>query len=115
CAPSPIVFFFSSSRRHTRCLSDWSSDVCSSDLVTKMIIDQALPRKDLTLLAWLVLALISLPMFTGLVSIALAYLKVTLAQSVMRSEERRVGKECRSRGGRWLGREKGWKCRSDRV
>src|ERR1035441_6932478 len=26
------VFFFSSRRRHTRCLSDWSSDVCSSDL-----------------------------------------------------------------------------------
>src|SRR5262245_22545600 len=24
-------FFFSSSRRHTSCLSDWSSDVCSSD------------------------------------------------------------------------------------
>src|SRR5205814_7006015 len=27
-----ISFFFSSRRRHTRCLSDWSSDVCSSDL-----------------------------------------------------------------------------------
>src|SRR5882724_4523549 len=27
-----ILFFFSSRRRHTRCLSDWSSDVCSSDL-----------------------------------------------------------------------------------
>src|SRR5205814_1551947 len=26
------VFFFSSRRRHTSCLSDWSSDVCSSDL-----------------------------------------------------------------------------------
>src|SRR5258705_2445580 len=25
-------FFFTSRRRHTRCLSDWSSDVCSSDL-----------------------------------------------------------------------------------
>src|ERR1035441_3148892 len=25
--------FFSSRRRHTRCLSDWSSDVCSSDLM----------------------------------------------------------------------------------
>src|SRR5262245_65431365 len=28
------MFFFSSRRRHTRCLSDWSSDVCSSDLST---------------------------------------------------------------------------------
>src|SRR5262245_890466 len=27
-----FFFFFSSRRRHTRCLSDWSSDVCSSDL-----------------------------------------------------------------------------------
>src|ERR1035441_9228158 len=25
--------FFPSGRRHTRCLSDWSSDVCSSDLM----------------------------------------------------------------------------------
>src|SRR5690349_19007275 len=27
------IFFFSSRRRHTRSLRDWSSDVCSSDLV----------------------------------------------------------------------------------
>src|SRR5438093_13213678 len=26
------MFFFSSRRRHTRLVSDWSSDVCSSDL-----------------------------------------------------------------------------------
>src|SRR5438034_1509354 len=26
------IFFFSSRRRHTRSLCDWSSDVCSSDL-----------------------------------------------------------------------------------
>src|ERR1035441_10924547 len=29
------LFFFSSRRRHTRCLSDWSSDVCSSDLTSE--------------------------------------------------------------------------------
>src|SRR5262249_57665430 len=28
-----FIFFFSSRRRHTRLVSDWSSDVCSSDLV----------------------------------------------------------------------------------
>src|SRR2546429_3250436 len=28
-----LYFFFSSRRRHTRCSRDWSSDVCSSDLV----------------------------------------------------------------------------------
>src|SRR5437763_6304623 len=27
-----MVFFFSSRRRHTRYIGDWSSDVCSSDL-----------------------------------------------------------------------------------
>src|SRR2546422_8564005 len=29
-----VIFFFSSRRRHTRCSRDWSSDVCSSDLLT---------------------------------------------------------------------------------
>src|SRR3989449_8321685 len=29
-------FFFSSRRRHTRCSRDWSSDVCSSDLVDRL-------------------------------------------------------------------------------
>src|SRR5205809_1968751 len=28
-----VIFFFSSRRRHTRCSRDWSSDVCSSDLI----------------------------------------------------------------------------------
>src|SRR5215475_14935102 len=37
--PSPVppvlgLFFFSSSGRHTRFSRDWSSDVCSSDLIT---------------------------------------------------------------------------------
>jgi len=27
-----VIFFFSSRRRHTRYIGDWSSDVCSSDL-----------------------------------------------------------------------------------
>src|SRR3989442_6495249 len=30
---SSSCFFFSSRRRHTRCGRDWSSDVCSSDLI----------------------------------------------------------------------------------
>src|SRR5438477_1510673 len=30
---SSCFFFFSSRRRHTRLTCDWSSDVCSSDLV----------------------------------------------------------------------------------
>src|SRR2546429_3540617 len=32
---SVLFFFFSSRRRHTRCSRDWSSDVCSSDLLPR--------------------------------------------------------------------------------
>src|SRR5215204_7210066 len=32
-----FFFFFSSRRRHTRSLCDWSSDVCSSDLIAAEI------------------------------------------------------------------------------
>src|SRR2546426_5965163 len=32
-SPYVIIFFFSSRRRHTRLQGDWSSDVCSSDLI----------------------------------------------------------------------------------
>src|SRR5690606_41046703 len=31
------LFFFSSRRRHTRFSRDWSSDVCSSDLVRRQV------------------------------------------------------------------------------
>ena len=34
-------FFFSSRRRHTRFTSDWSSDVCSSDLTHEFTIHDA--------------------------------------------------------------------------
>src|SRR6266446_4313360 len=37
-------FFFSSRRRHTRLQGDWSSDVCSSDLLSKMARDLRLRR-----------------------------------------------------------------------
>src|SRR5687768_11764587 len=32
-----VYFFFSSRRRHTSCSRDWSSDVCSSDLVRELL------------------------------------------------------------------------------
>src|SRR3989442_15027821 len=35
-----VFFFFSSRRRHTRCGRDWSSDVCSSDLVASPFDDR---------------------------------------------------------------------------
>src|SRR5439155_18698616 len=35
CTPDLPFFFFSSRRRHTRWPRDWSSDVCSSDLIAR--------------------------------------------------------------------------------
>src|SRR5215813_14929221 len=40
-----VFFFFSSRRRHTRCGRDWSSDVCSSDLLVGR--DQRLAEQHL--------------------------------------------------------------------
>src|SRR5256886_4227566 len=37
-----IIFFFSSRRRHTRFDCDWSSDVCSSDLIALKFASRAL-------------------------------------------------------------------------
>src|SRR5256885_6221246 len=37
------IFFFSSRRRHTRLQGDWSSDVCSSDLLVDWL-NRAIPR-----------------------------------------------------------------------
>src|SRR6266849_7955482 len=66
------VFFFSSRRRHPSSTRDWSSDVCSSDLRV-----------------------------SGRTPLAMAAEAARSAledAGLRRSEERRVGKECRSRG-----------------
>src|SRR5690625_6296092 len=41
------LFFFSSRRRHTRWPRDWSSDVCSSDLLTIVSIQASAGRRVL--------------------------------------------------------------------
>src|SRR2546429_5296096 len=49
-----MSFFFSSRRRHTRCSRDWSSDVCSSDLLVSAGFLEGFyykPRIDYDLLA----------------------------------------------------------------
>src|SRR5687768_18373944 len=89
-------FFFSSRRRHTRCSRDWSSDVCSSDLTsaTSSSVPKLSPRYDHV-------EGITYPSprggsRTGFNS--LPPLEWPTDSDVPRSEERRVGKECRSRG-----------------
>src|SRR5258706_10794471 len=71
-----FFFFFSSRRRHTRLVSDWSSDVCSSDLRRQQrLMGEGVNYQ--TLLA--------------------AEHHMDAPWKPARSEERRVGKECRSR------------------
>src|SRR2546429_4950194 len=70
-----VFFFFSSRRRHTRCSRDWSSDVCSSDL---FFLNAAFCRLAKSL---------NDSKQNGMVG----------RGGGDRSEERRVGKECRSR------------------
>src|SRR5207237_5087776 len=79
-----LLFFFSSRRRHTRFKCDWSSDVCSSDL---FFLHASMGC--------------NLPAPNGLFAArSTATIRRTISCSKARSEERRVGKECRSRW--WL-------------
>src|SRR5699024_11279184 len=90
-----LLFFFSSRRRHTRSKRDWSSDVCSSDLSTwNPTWDDVLNKPSVFNP---VIGETSTTAFRG------DYGKIAYEHSQLnhaRSEERRVGKECRSR---WWG------------
>src|SRR3712207_8989103 len=93
-----VIFFFSSRRRHTRYWRDWSSDVCSSDLVDNLgrtrrvrrhrpgapVDGLGTTRKNPT----------KTLVRSGGVTVD-KFLPAT--RRTTRSEERRVGKECRSR------------------
>src|SRR6266496_4269201 len=46
-----MFFFFSSRRRHTRSLRDWSSDVCSSDLLASANVENLSARDKLRIFA----------------------------------------------------------------
>src|SRR5690606_40778486 len=45
-SPMAAIFFFSSRRRHTRFSRDWSSDVCSSDLIAARVADSPPERAE---------------------------------------------------------------------
>src|SRR5688572_33124371 len=83
-----MCFFFSSRRRHTRFDCDWSSDVCSSDLYQQRYREpvSAVGKEE------------------SVHGRSIAGVKANRGQAAPvpgyllgRSEERRVGKECRSR------------------
>src|SRR2546429_2313713 len=93
----PVVFFFSSRRRHTRCSRDWSSDVCSSDLTPGARdvggkVSLRLTRGDLVLIETCGGGGYGAPAERP--AEARAHDR---REGYVRSEERRVGKECRSR------------------
>src|SRR5437016_8714930 len=88
------VFFFSSRRRHTRLVSDWSSDVCSSDLKLAGALAFRIGEFSKEPIA------VVTPIAEMLEISALDRRPESLetdAKASVRSEERRVGKECRSR------------------
>src|SRR3712207_8963520 len=90
-----FFFFFSSRRRHTRYWRDWSSDVCSSDLVPQGELKGArvtkLGRRFYTD------ELIEVRDAQGRVGYDIYNNPPGRHEEEGRSEERRVGKECRSR------------------
>src|SRR3989440_5214150 len=92
-------FFFSSRRRHTRSDRDWSSDVCSSDLISDEA-DFSLPPLIRFVDAQ---GKFQTGKFIAWASVHPAVWPRTIAlarnskRAARRSEERRVGKECRSR------------------
>src|SRR5262245_66016908 len=89
-----LFFFFSSRRRHTRCLSDWSSDVCSSDLKFAGGSFVLMPRKVLTDIIDRCHRSDVLVSTGGFIERVLARQPDAIDRYI-RSEERRVGKECR--------------------
>src|SRR5256886_11069407 len=95
--PLVSLFFFSSRRRHTRFDCDWSSDVCSSDLFhdrnSKSF--RSMEQSGARWTTWN-------RNFTRAVDAAKRQATCACAHGRAlvqpdRSEERRVGKECRSR------------------
>src|SRR5258706_7847582 len=93
-----VFFFFSSRRRHTRLVSDWSSDVCSSDLlILGFPCGFGKLRLHVVNLDGRGNAAANLERSAAKASAIRGRSNHALRIAGLRSEERRVGKECRSR------------------
>src|SRR2546430_5159010 len=97
CRPfTSCFFFFSSRRRHTRFDCDWSSDVCSSDL-QRALASVFLPGQGRRRTTWKRTG--RSPACCGRTESPRRnnWRGRSRSLDTERSEERRVGKECRSR------------------
>src|SRR5699024_12055695 len=100
-----IILYFSSRRRHTRSKRDWSSDVCSSDLKFQ---NSSMTDKNIKSLRKYVEAKPYgfkskdklIPIISTSENTYKSITSIFNERMTLRSEERRVGKECRSRSTR---------------
>src|SRR5689334_24580913 len=109
-----LFFFFSSRRRHTRWNCDWSSDVCSSDLPAAAapaaaVADTAAEPAPAPAVADTAAEPAPAP---AAADKAAEPAPAAAAEPAPRSEERRVGKECRSR---WRADDEKKKRRREKV
>src|SRR5690348_17683589 len=93
-----FFFFFSSRRRHTRWTGDWSSDVCSSDLASFLAASQspvgvAIAETNLYTVNEVARSISHI----DLAEQTTVAMDIESGTPAARSEERRVGKECRCR------------------
>src|SRR5699024_11458275 len=87
-----VLIFFSSRRRHTRSKRDWSSDVCSSDLINSTVLsDNTNHFNNINELKEKIDNLKD----EDTVILLKASRGMKLERLISRSEERRVGKECK--------------------
>src|SRR5690606_41173868 len=101
--PLASPFFFSSRRRHTRFSRDWSSDVCSSDLV-EITAAMSIRIGANTMIA--AECSINDCDWHGLYNRTRPF-RCSKPVVLGRSEERRVGKEGRHRRGAYSGKRNG--------
>src|SRR5437868_8686082 len=101
-----FFFFFSSRRRHTRSKRDWSSDVCSSDLRCRLATSLLSLNPGVTPRGDIGGSYMDQNTFTVDGGNNTDDMAGNTIGYIQRSEERRVGKECRSRRAQYKEKKK---------
>src|SRR5262249_57309788 len=109
CMTQVVLFFFSSRRRHTRLVSDWNSDVCSSDLEAPDTMIRISPPVSSAGEGMPLLRSPGASPEPRKPRVLKGIQSQLMLMTRLRSEERRVGKECRSECARYRERKKAQK------